>query len=232
MAAIGHEARGRRGAALDYRPPVEVGAWTLARWLLVIGFGAATSLTLFWVMQALITTPGEIQEAGKKLSIEFVRLRRDAAPEQKEREKPTRQKPEQAPPPPEMNMARDINPSDAVGEIIPMIDTSVELAEATDIGSGAADSSAVPLVRIEPDYPERAKQQKIEGWVLVEYTITPVGTVGDVRVVDAKPAVVFDRAAVEAVRRWKYNPMVKDGVAVARPGNRYLFNFKLPKGSR
>ena len=232
MAAVGRNPTGTRGTAPDYRPPTEIGGRTLARWLLVVVLGGVTSIALFYVMQALITAPGELQEAGKKLAIEFVRLRRDTAPEEKEREKPTRQKPEQAPPPPEMNMARDINPSDAVGEIIPMLDTSVELAEATNIGAGGADSSAVPLVRIDPEYPERAKQQRIEGWVEIEYTITPVGTVADVRVVRAKPPVVFDRAAVEAARRWKFNPMMREGVAVARPGNRYLFTFTLPKGSR
>ena len=76
---------------------------------LVFGaMGIVTSFVLFWIMQSLISVPAKLDEAGKRLSIEFVRLRKDTAPEQKEREKPKRQKPEQQPPPPEMNVAQNI----------------------------------------------------------------------------------------------------------------------------
>lgn len=204
----------------------------ILRALLVALLGAITSFGLFWVMQALISKPAQLDEAGKKLSIEFVRLRKDSTPEPKEREKPKREKPEQQPPPPEMNVAQNLNPSDAVGEIIPMIDTSAELAESTSLAAGGADRSEVPLVQVDPEYPERARQQRIEGWVEVEFTISKVGTVIDARVARAKPPVVFDKAALQAVRRWKYNPVIKDGVAVARSGVRTVFDFKLPAGSR
>lgn len=188
---------------------------------------------LFWIMQALIGVAGELREATPSLKVEFVRLRRDTTPETKEREKPQRQVPEQQPPPPEMNLAESLNPSEGIGEIIPMVDTGQQLAEATNLGSGAgADRDVVPLVRVDPDYPPRALQQGIEGYVDVEFTITPAGTVADPRVLEAQPAYIFDRAAIAAIKRWRYNPKVEGGVAVARPGVQVRLRFELPKGRR
>jgi protein TonB len=85
-------------------------------------------------------------------------------------------------------------------------------------------------VRVDPDYPPRAKQQGIEGWVEIEFTISPVGTIQDARVIASKPAYVFDRAALRAVKKWRYNPKTDEGVAVARPGVQVRLRFELPKG--
>ncbi|MAJ61304.1 MAG: hypothetical protein CBC48_15975 [bacterium TMED88] len=221
-----------QGTTGGVRPVSEAPVRILLRSLVFGVMGIVTSFVLFWIMQSLISVPAKLDEAGKRLSIEFVRLRKDTAPEQKEREKPKRQKPEQQPPPPEMNVAQNMNPSDAVGEMVPMMDTGVELAEATSLAAGGSDREEVPLVQVDPEYPERARQQRIEGWVEVEFTISPVGTVVDARVSRSKPAMIFDRAALQAVRRWKYNPVIRDGVAIARPGKRTVFDFRLPKGSR
>lgn len=216
----------------DLMPESGPPAQNMLRGAVVLLLGVLTSFGLFWVMQKLISTPGKLDEAGKKLSIEFVRLRKDTTPEPKEREKPKKQKPEQQPPPPEMNMAKDINPGDAVGDIVPIIDTSVELAEATNLASGGGNRAAVPLVQVLPEYPERAKSQGLRGWVDVAFTITAVGTVADARVMKSSLPVIFERAALDAVRRWKYNPMVKDGVAVARPDQYARLSFEPPKGRR
>ena len=104
---------------------------------------------------------------------------------------------------------------------------SAESAEVVHAGGGS-DREEVPLVQVDPEYPERARQQRIEGWVEVEFTISPVGTVVDARVSRSKPAMIFDRAALQAVRRWKYNPVIRDGTAIARPGKKTVFDFRLP----
>ena len=130
------------------------------RYSVATGLGLIVAFWLFWVMQALIGVTGELKEAGSRLAVDFVRLRKDNAPEMKKREPPKREKPEQAPPPPEMNMAKAMNPSDAVGEIVPIVDTGMELEEATSLGTGGgSDRDIVPLVRVDPEYPPRAKQQ-------------------------------------------------------------------------
>jgi protein TonB len=230
MAVTGtNKGSGDGAGAIPSEAPIGQGAF---RSVVAVALGVLTAFGLFWIMQALISVPFELADAGKKLSIDFVRLRKDTTPDEKEREKPQKQKPEQQPPPPEMNVAKNMNPSDAVGEIIPMIDTSAQLAEATSLTGGGSDRAEVPLVTVDPDYPERARQQGVTGWVDVEFTITPVGTVTDARVINSKPPSIFDRAALQAVQRWKYNPMIRDGVAVSRKGVRFRFNFENPGKTR
>jgi protein TonB len=197
------------------------------RFFVSIAFGALTAFGLFWLMQALINVEGELQDSGSRLSVDYVRLKRDNTPELKKREPPKREKPEQAPPPPEMNMAKAMNPSEAVGEIGPMIDTSAELEKATTLGAGGRDQDVVPLVRVDPDYPPRAQQRGIEGYVDIEFTITPVGTVQDPKVIGANPSFVFDRAALLAVRKWRYNPKIENGVPVTRSGVKVRIRFDL-----
>jgi protein TonB len=203
----------------------------LVRFLIPVALGVLTAFGLFWVMQALIGVSGELQEGGGNLTVDFVRLRRDSTPDLKKREPPKREKPEQAPPPPELNMAKAINPSEATGDIVPLIDTSMELEKATSLSGGAgSDRDVVPLVRVDPEYPARAKQQGVEGWVDLEFTISPVGTVQNPRVIGSNPSMVFDTAALQAVRKWRYNPKTENGVAVARTGIQVRLRFELAKG--
>lgn len=200
-------------------------------------FGAAAlavlvTFALFWTMQALVSVRGELKEASARLSVDFVRLRKDTAPETKKREPPKREKPEAQPPPPEMNMAKQMAPSDAVGEIVPMVDTAAELEQASSLGTGGTDTDVVPLVRVDPEYPPRARAQGIEGYVDLEFTITPAGTVENARVIGSNPTFVFDRAALKAVRRWRYNPKLENGVPVARSGVKVRLRFEMPRGGR
>ncbi len=189
---------------------------------------AAVTFSLFWVMQALVGVAGEMLEAKPALSVDFVRLKRDTTPETKKREIPDRKKPEQPPPPPQMNFSQNLNPDEAIGVIVPMVEASLELA-AADLGSGGSDHDVVPLVRVEPQYPMSAKQRGIEGWVELMFTITAAGTVTDIQVTASRPGTIFNRSAVQAVSKWKYNPKVEDGVARDRPGVRQRIKFQLPR---
>lgn len=80
--------------------------------------------------------------------------------------------------------------------------------------------------RVAPEYPEAATRKGIEGYVDVHFTITPQGSVTNVSVVDADPADVFDHAAMDAVRRWHYEPKVVDGQPVESQSQVHL-QFKL-----
>ncbi len=196
-------------------------------------FGVATAFALFWVMQALVSVTGTLDEGGKPFNVDFVRLRRDTTPPPKKREKPQREKPEQQPPPPDIDMSKNMNPGDAVGAIVPDIDLGHSLEKATSLSTGGgSDRDVTPLVRVDPTYPPRAQQRGIEGYVIVQFTITPVGTVSDAAVLRAEPAFVFDRAALRAVRKYRYNPKIENGVAVARHGIKVRLKFELPKSGR
>jgi TonB family protein len=69
----------------------------------------------------------------------------------------------------------------------------------------------------DPEYPERALAQKIGGAVTVEFLVNTKGEPTDIRVVSAEPAGVFDRAALAAVKRWRYEPLLIDNVAQEVP---------------
>jgi TonB family protein len=86
---------------------------------------------------------------------------------------------------------------------------------ASNAGSAAPADPASKLKRIrkvDPEYPERALAQKITGAVTLEFTVDKKGEPQDVHVVSAEPAGTFDRSAIAAVRRWRYEPIVIDGV--------------------
>jgi len=194
---------------------------------IAVGLACVVTFGLFWSMQALIGMNSKLIEGKPPPSIEFVRLKRDNTPEEKKREPPKREKPEQQPPPPEMNLAKNMKPGDAVGDIMPMVDTAVELEKASSLGAGGGDRDVVPLVRVDPQYPPQARQRRIEGWVDVEFTIGPAGTVVDPKVIGADPPGVFEQATLRAVRRYRYNAKIVDGVAVARHGIQLRIRFKL-----
>lgn len=76
----------------------------------------------------------------------------------------------------------------------------------------------VPQYQVAAKYPHRAIQRNIEGYVDVKFDISAIGTTANVSVVNAVPQGVFDRSAVEAVKRWRYRPRMQNGVAVSYPG--------------
>jgi len=189
---------------------------------------AAITFGLFFVMQALVGAEGEKLEAKASNIVDFVRLKRDTQPETKKREIPDRKAPDQPPAPPQMDFSQNLNADAVGGAIVPIVDATIELL-ADDLGSGGSDRDVVPLVRVEPQYPMRAKQQGVEGWVELMFTITEMGTVTDVIVTAANAGTIFNRAAIQAVSKWKYNPKIENGVAVTRPGVRQRIKFQLPR---
>ncbi len=65
------------------------------------------------------------------------------------------------------------------------------------------------LKRVDPVYPEVARQAKVEGIVILEAETDIHGNVVRVQVLRSIP--LLDQAAIDAVRQWKYEPMVIDG---------------------
>lgn len=98
-------------------------------------------------------------------------------------------------------------------------------AKPTSQGKGKG-SGLTPLVRVEPRYPVRARQDGIEGWVKLGFTVSANGSVKDVKVISSKPRKVFDKAARKALKRWKFKAVVVNGKAVARRAEQVM-QFKL-----
>ena len=62
-----------------------------------------------------------------------------------------------------------------------------------------------------PDYPPDAVRKHQEGWVEVEFTVMPDGTVANATVVNANPARIFNSSALRAVERWTFTPRTDNG---------------------
>ena len=75
-----------------------------------------------------------------------------------------------------------------------------------------------------PKYPRAAQRRNQSGWVDVVFTVMVDGTVTDIEVRDAEPSETFDSAAVKAVEKWEFEPVVENGSIVEkRAGVRLMF---------
>ncbi|NOQ15225.1 MAG: TonB family protein [Methyloprofundus sp.] len=70
------------------------------------------------------------------------------------------------------------------------------------------------MERAAPVYPAEARALCLEGKVKLGFVIAQDGSVKDIRIFSAKPEGVFDRAAIEAVSKWRFKPVMVDGKLV------------------
>lgn len=202
---------------------------TIARYGSSIFIGALVTFVLFFMMQYLIAT-GEkaISDKSQGYRVEIGKVERNDKVETKEREV---EKPKESEAPPE---APDI----------PQLDTSKPNPNATNMNTAVkvdinvngginvgapTDGDYLPIVRVQPQYPRRAAERGIEGYTIVELTVTAAGTVEDARVIEADPEGIFDRASIRAAEKFKYKPKMVDNVGVPVSGVLYKFTFELEK---
>ncbi len=81
-------------------------------------------------------------------------------------------------------------------------------------GSGFNPARAIAILQLQPEFPDKARQNSIEGWVTVSYVIGRDGRVSNVDIVAAQPRNVFESAVRRAVRSWRFEPMTVDGSTV------------------
>ena len=89
----------------------------------------------------------------------------------------------------------------------PAVDAVFEIAD--------LDQPPRALLTPQPLYPPQARARRIEGEVVLEFVVAADGSPGRVEVVSGQPAGLFDTAAVNAVKRWRFQPGVKGGGPVA-----------------
>ena len=107
----------------------------------------------------------------------------------------------------------------ASGPVAPTGGTAQSTVAARPAAEAPADDELGRVRVVEPVYPPQAMRDRVEGWVLLEFTITETGSVRDIVVVDSQPSGVFDAAAAEALADWKYRPRITDGRPVAHRSN-------------
>jgi len=198
----------------------------IGRYALSILIGTAVTLSLLYVMQLLIKT-GEaaLTTPRARYQLEFVRVRRN------ENLNVDDFQPEKPPKPPEVPPEAPPQEMDDVAAEGPTINVPPPTV-ATDVsigGPGAlnvAEGDYLPIVRVAPVYPARALSRGLEGFVDLEFFVTPAGTVRDPVVLQSTSS-LFERAAISAVLKFKYKPRVVDGVPVEVPGVKTRITFKI-----
>jgi protein TonB len=186
--------------------------------------GLTFTSAMFWLLWSLVSTSFDVGDRAEATRIEFSRMRRDTEVQTKRDEKIERERPPPTPETPRMAFATG-GIENNVAQLTPIVDARGAMSRMT--MSAGSDRDVIPLVRINPDYPPRALSRGLEGWVQVQFTITPTGTVSNAVVVNAEPKNIFDDAALKAIARWRYNPKVENGVAVERVGVQTIIRFQL-----
>ncbi|MGU5546420.1 TonB family protein [Aeromonas veronii] len=196
--------------------------------LMSLGLGVALSLGILLFMATLVEPPRGEKVASEQKPI-VINMQNEVT-EVQVRERPVPQEPEPLPEPPAA-LASTPLPMPAAAPLAavePSLDLVSSLSAVQVYAPGVATSTApvlsgnnhgqqqgagigagdmlMPLQRIEPVYPYRAQQSGIEGFVTLRFSVNAEGGVQDVEVVEAKPKRQFERAAIQAINKWRYQP--------------------------
>ncbi|MCV6607546.1 MAG: energy transducer TonB [Campylobacterales bacterium] len=197
--------------------------------------GSVLSLAMFWVIATMVSGSNQLEKKDSvKRNFDFIMVKRDESENIRKREVPKKPKPPKQPKKPKLDLKQNVPQQNNVNLKVPDIDLKLSSvntlgdAKVSGLGDIAISANLIPLVRIEPRYPRRAKMLKKQGQVTVEFTITERGFVEDPKVVKATPPKIFNQAALSAIKRWKFKPKVEDGKAVSQRAV-LSFEFKLDK---
>lgn len=195
-----------------------------------IGISVVLGIAITWgllgLMQILIATgQGALTDIEAGHIVDFVRVKPEETLAKKQRKPEKPPQPEQPPPDVPKPQNDNIDPS-AEAISVAQVPVSAEMDIGSSFGLAVSDGDYLPIVKVSPVYPRRALQRGIEGHVIVEFTVTRQGTVRDPFVVESTSS-LLERAALEAVLKFKYKPKVVDGEPVEVAGVQNKITFRL-----
>lgn len=192
--------------------------------ILAIILGVSMTLGLFVTMYTMIKNEAEPVEAPP--TVPMPNLKYDPPIIEIDHSIPAPPiKPEIQPQPPVENRLEPITTE--IIKVIPTIPVIVDSNKGKMLV--IENNNVMPMVRVNPVYPQVAASKGIEGFVDVIFDVTETGSTQNVQIVYAEPERIFNAAVIRAVSRWKYKPKMEDGVAVRMQGVRDRVRFKLDK---
>jgi protein TonB len=217
----------------------------LLRLIVSIVPAGLVTLGLFVAMITFISTANnKLGDDSERYMVDLVRLKQDETVKTRER------KPEKPPEPvtpklenPWMNDAplysgQDISTGFGLSGNPRMNDAPLNISgtplySGQDISTGfslsAFDGDYLPILKVQPIYPRRALSRGIEGYVILEFTVTRTGAVKDPAIIESDPPKVFDDAAIRAALEFKYKPKFVNGESVDVAGVQNKITFRLEK---
>ena len=185
---------------------------------------AAVTVGLFIVMYSLIAMRDIKLDDDGGVKIADIQLGETKIEAQLKEVKPDKPEDPEVPPP-EMQAPQaaefDVDTSISVS-FAPKADVEIGIG-----GLSVSDGEYLPIVKVAPIYPRRAQTRGLQGYCIVEYTVTKSGSIRDPKAVDCQPSGVFDSASVKASLKFKYKPRVVDGEPIEVPGVRNKFTYTL-----
>ena len=92
----------------------------------------------------------------------------------------------------------------------PTVVPTVAPAQTVRVSQGV--SQGLLIRRVQPIYPSQAMQMRLQGTVVLQAVINKQGIIKDVKAISGEP--LLSRAAIDAVKQWKYNPYYLNGEPV------------------
>lgn len=204
----------------------------MLRLLVALPVALAMALGLFTFMAWMVDN-GHRRAPEEKQLIAFDMVMVEQEREAQRRQRVAPEKPDTPEPPPEAVPTASQTTATTVAPTMPSLslDTAVSglainVPTFSDFGSN---QQAMPLYRVEPRFPARAMKRGAEGYVVISFTIDPQGRPTDLKVQDAQPRRLFEKEAIRALRKWKYQPKIVDGKAIAQLDQTVRLEFKIQK---
>jgi protein TonB len=193
--------------------------------IIAVGAGSAVTFGLLFLMQALIASGHDaITDTTRSRIVDFVRVAKEERLDRKKSKPERPSNPDAAPPDiPQPSADRSVDSGGmTAGSInvapVPTAGIQMEIGSGFGITSGSIDGDYLPIVKVAPVYPRRAIERGIEGYVIVEFTVTKTGAIKNPRIVEANPPTIFNNAALAAALKFKYKPRIVNGEPIEVEG--------------
>ena len=210
--------------------PVSLACGTKGSWVKSGITAIFVTLLLFSLMPVLLEPLGKTSfQEPLAVQVNVIRIPRPDTPavhKDPEPPKPKLQKPSLVPrtaatkmEKSQLSMPFEINPQLAAGPSMFEIPPAAQVAAGdfdlpNVFSAGDLDQPLITLTRIPPVYPISAKQQKIEGYVRVQFVVNIHGTVENVIIIESKPPEVFDQSVIRCVSGWRFEAGTVEGEPV------------------
>jgi TonB family protein len=90
------------------------------------------------------------------------------------------------------------------------------------------EQSLTRLNKLDVQYPTRALQSNVEGWVELAYTVGADGNVSNIKLLNSSPPRTFEASATRAVSHLRYQPVIQGGKAIP-VGTQVRIVYRVPK---
>ncbi len=208
----------------------------MLRLLVALPIAGCLATVLFSLMAWLVNAPTQTQQHSIEVTkVSYLVSDQENEARTRSRSLPTEPKvtPTQAPqtfmntPQPLSIPSMDV-PVDA-GALGLNINISAVDVQAPQIAQVSSSQQAMPLYRVDPNYPAKARKRRAEGFVIIKFNIDPQGKPIDLEVIDANPKRLFEQEAIKALKKWRYQPKLEFGKAVVQHGQTVKLEFRQPK---